>query len=588
MNPIRRVLSFVRPYWKMATLALVLLTSLVFMDLAIPRLIQRIIDQGIKAQNLQVVISTSLLMLGISLLSTLIALGNNTFSVRVGESVARDIREAVFLKVQQFSFSNLDTFSTGKLMVRMTSDASAIQRWVQISLRIGTRAPLLIVGSLILMVNTSPKLALTMLPIMLVILVLIVIFSTKMEPIFRAVQQKLDRLNTVLQENISGVRLVKVFVRAQHETERFEVANQDLTHDMTRVMQVMSAMNPALTILINLGMVLVVWMGGLQTISGDLTVGQLVAFSNYLVTTMTPLLMMTNLANVWANGLASSRRIGEVLDTISDVQAAENPLRLPAEMEAKVEFRNVSFHYDGAESGEVLKNISFTAQPGEMVAILGATGAGKSTLINLIPRFYDVSSGQVLIGGMDVKDLDQDSLLSQMAIVPQETILFSGTIRENICYGRPNATEAETISAAKSAQAYDFILNLPNGLDTHVEERGVNLSGGQKQRLAIARALIMQPRILILDDSTSSVDIETETRIQEALDVLMQGRTSFVVAQRISTVLKADKILVLDHGQIVAQGNHSQLMRSSRVYQEIYESQLGGGSASLASEGSAA
>ncbi len=575
MNPIRRVLSFVKPYWKLATLALVLLTTLVFMDLAIPRLIQRIIDQGIKAQNLSVVIQTSILMLAISILGTLIALGNNRFSVLVGESVARDIREAVFLKVQKFSYSNLDTFSTGKLMVRMTSDASAIQRWVQISLRIGTRAPLLIIGSLILMVTTSPKLALSMLPIMLVIMVLIVIFSTKMEPIFRAVQQKLDRMNTVLQENIAGVRLVKVFVRESHETQRFEKANQDLTHDMTRVMQVNSAMNPALTILINFGMVMVIWMGGLQTISGGLTVGELVAFSNYLVTTMTPLLMMTNLANVWANGLASSRRIGEVLDTLSDLQPAVNPRRLPSETRASIEFRNVSFHYDGDEGGTVLKEVSFIANPGETVAILGATGAGKTTLINLIPRFYDVSAGQVLIDGVDVRELDQDSLLSQIAIVPQETILFSGTIRENICYGRPDASTEEVIAVAKAAQAHDFILTLPNGYDTHVEERGVNLSGGQKQRLAIARALIMQPKILILDDSTSSVDIETETKIQKALETIMQNRTSFIVAQRISTVLKANKILVLDHGQIVAEGDHKYLIKSSPVYQEIYESQLG-------------
>ena len=322
MDSIRKILQFVKPYWKLSVLSLVLLTSLVFMDLAIPRLIQQIIDQGIKKNNLAVVINTSIIMLGISLLSTLIAVGNNIFSVRVGESVARDLREAVFLKIQNFSYSNLDNFSTGKLMVRLSSDTGAIQRLVQVSLRIGTRAPLLIIGSLILMVNTSPHLALAMLPILLVTSTLIVLFSIKMEPLFRIVQQKLDWLNTVLQENIAGVRLVKAFVRADHEGERFETANEELTHETTRVMQLMSTMTPALTIFINLGVVVVVWVGGLQSIRGDMTIGQLVAFTNYLITTMTPLLMMTILSNVWANGLASVRRINEVLETVSDVQDA--------------------------------------------------------------------------------------------------------------------------------------------------------------------------------------------------------------------------------------------------------------------------
>lgn len=577
MYPIRRILNFVKPYWKLAVLALVLLTSLVFMDLAIPRLIERIIDQGIKAKNLSVVINTSILMLGISVLSTIIAIGNNIFSVRVGESVARDLREALFLKIQQFSYSNLDNFSTGKLMVRLTSDASAVQRLVQISLRMGTRAPLLIIGSLILMINTSPQLALSMLPILLVTMALIVIFSVKMEPLFRIVQQKLDRLNTVLQENIAGARLVKAFVRADHEGERFETANEEITHETTRVMQFMSTMTPALTIFINIGMVVVVWVGGLQAINGSMTIGQLVVFINYLITTMTPLLMMTNLSNVWANGLASARRILEVLDTVSEVQDTPQAQPLPDQARARVDFKDVSFHYEGSNDGNVLKGINLVAEPGQTVAILGATGAGKSSLINLIPRFYDVSSGQVLIDGINVRDLKQDSLISQVGIVPQETILFSGTVRDNIRYGHPDASEEEVIAAAKAAQAHEFILNLPQGYDTHVEERGANLSGGQKQRIAIARALILQPKILILDDSTSSVDIETETKIQTALDAIMRDRTSFVVAQRISTVLNADKIVVIDKGQIAAEGTHAELIKSSKIYQEIYESQLGNG-----------
>lgn len=577
MNHIRKILQFVNPYWKLAVLALVLLTSLVFMDLAIPRLIQRIIDQGIMQKDLGVVIQTSVLMIGISILSTVIAVGNNIFSVRVGESTARDLREAIFVKIQNFSYGNLDHFTTGKLMVRLTSDASAVQRLVQISLRIGTRAPLLMIGSLILMFNTSPHLALTMIPLLVVTSVVIIVFSIKMEPLFRIVQQKLDRLNTVLQENVAGARLVKAFVRADYESERFEVTNEDLTKETVHVMQFMSSMSPVLTIFINIGMVIVIWAGGLQAIQGGLTLGQLVAFINYLITTMTPLTMMTQLSNTWANGYASARRIDEVLDAVAEVQENPNAQALPEKAKARVALKNVSFYYNGSNEGIVLKNINLVAEPGKTIAILGATGAGKSSLINLIPRFYDASSGQVCIDGMDVRCLKEDSLLSQVGIVPQEAVLFSGTVRENICYGRPDASDEEVIRAAKAAQAHDFIQEFAEGYNTHVEERGMNLSGGQKQRIAIARALIMEPKILILDDSTSSVDVETETRIQSALEEIMRDRTSFVVAQRISTVLNADKIIVIDKGEIAAEGTHAELILSSPIYQEIYDSQLGNG-----------
>jgi len=425
------------------------------------------------------------------------------------------------------------------------------------------------------MFSTSPQLALAMLPILLATSAIIVIFSIKTEPFYRNVQQLLDRLNTVLQENIAGARLVKAFVRADHEGERFEKANQDLTNEMIHVTQFMSTMTPALTIFINIGIVVIIWVGGLQVIHGSMTIGQLVAFTNYLITTLTPLLMMPNLSNAWGNALASERRIAEVLDTVSDVQDDPHARPLPDQAQARIVFKDVSFNYDGSNDGAVLKGVNLVVEPGQTIAVLGATGAGKSSLINLIPRFYNVSSGQVLIDDINVRDLTQDSLLSQVSIVPQETILFSGTVRDNICYGKPHASEEEIVAAAKAAQAHEFILNLPQGYDTHIEERGFNLSGGQKQRIAIARALIMKPRILIMDDSTSSVDIETETEIQNAMDMIMRDRTRFVVAQRISTVLNADKIVVIDKGQIVAEGTHAELIKSSAIYQEIYESQLG-------------
>ena len=575
MHQLRKILPFVKPYWKRSVVALILLTTLVFMDLSIPRLVQRIIDQGVRQHNLSVVIQTSILMLAISLLSTLFAVGNNILSIQVGESVARDLREAQFIKIQKFSFSNLDHFTTGKLMVRLSSDSSAVQRWVQVSLRIGTRAPLLMIGSLILMFNTDKNLALTLLPLLLVTSAVIIAFVVRMEPLFRSVQQKLDRLNTVLQENIAGARLVKAFVRADFESGRFEQANQDFTARTVQVMQFMSTMGPVLSVFVNLGMVIVIWAGGLQAINGKVTIGQIVAFTNYLLTTMGPLTMMTMLSNVWASGIASAQRVNEVLDTIPAVQDAPDAQPLPTSTPGQVAFENVTFHYNG--DGAVLENVSLTAKPGETVAILGATGAGKSSLVHLIPRFYDVASGRVTVDGVDIRCLQQDSLVSQVGIVPQETILFSGSVSDNIRYGHTAATDEEVVRAAQAAQAHEFILQLPQGYDTHIEERGVNLSGGQKQRIAIARALLMQPKILILDDSTSSVDVETETKIQDALEQVMHPHTSFVVAQRISTVLKADKIIVLDKGQVAAQGTHAELMKTSPIYQEIYDSQLGNG-----------
>jgi ATP-binding cassette subfamily B protein len=578
MNDIRKLIHFARPYWKRSLAALVLLTSLVFADLSIPRLIRRIIDQGIAQHNQTVVIQTALLMLAISAVSTLIAVGNNILSVQVGESVARDLRDALFSKIQGFSYGNLDRMKTGLLMVRLSSDTSALQRLTQISLRIGTRAPLLMIGSLILMISTSRSLALTMLPLLAVTSAIVVLFVIKMEPLFRSVQQKLDRLNTVLQENVAGARLVKAFVRADFEDERFETANEAFTGHSVQVMQFMSTMSPVLTVCVNAGMVIVIWAGGLQSIRGQLSIGQIVAFTNYLLTTMTPLTMMTMLSNVWAQGIASARRVNEILDTIPEVQDSPDAQVLPDTVQGRVEFERVSFHYNGTGNEAVLDGVNLVAEPGQTVAILGATGAGKSTLVDLVPRFYDVTAGRILVDGMDVRQIQQDSLLAHIGIVPQETVLFSGTVRDNIRYGSPDASDEEVIAAAQAAQAHDFILELPQGYDTHVEERGVNLSGGQKQRVAIARALLVHPKILILDDSTSSVDAETETRIQDALETQMGPHTSLVVAQRISTVLRADKIVVIDKGRIAAEGTHQELMRSSPIYQEIFDSQLGDGS----------
>ncbi len=577
MQHIRKLLHFVRPYWRRSLVSLVFLILVIVIDLTIPRLIQRIIDQGINGGDMQVVVNTTVIMLVISVLQALFAIANNLFSIQVGESVSRDLREAMFLKIQSFSFGNLDHINTGQLMVRLSSDTTAFQRMVQVSLRIGTRAPLLMIGSLILMFVTDSGLALMILPVLLATTIVIVFFVSRMGPLFMTVQKRLDRLNTVLQENIAGVRLVKAFVRAEHEGQRFAQANEEYADRNVSVMRFMATLSPAMSIFVNIGMVIVIWAGGIQSADGRVSVGQIVAFINYLHTTMGPLGIMVLLANVVAAATASAERINEVLDTVPEVQDVPNPKHLPEGRGKRIVFEDVDFHYNGTNDGLVLNNVDLVAEPGQTVAFLGATGAGKSSIVNLVPRFYNVTSGRITWNGVDIRDIKESDLLAEIGVVPQETVLFSGTIRDNIRYGKPNANEDEVIATAKAAQAHDFIMHLPNGYETRVEERGVNLSGGQKQRIAIARALLLRPSILILDDSTSSVDVETETKIQDAMKSWLKDSTSFVVAQRISTVLHADKIVVIDEGKVVAQGTHSELMKTSPVYQEIYASQLGDG-----------
>jgi ATP-binding cassette subfamily B multidrug efflux pump len=574
---LRKLLYFVRPYWRRSLAALLLLIAVIGVDLSIPRLIQRIIDQGISAKNLHVVIATTALMLSLSALQAVFAVSNNILSIQVGEGVARDVRQALFLKIQSFSFGNLDHLNTGQLMVRLSSDTTTFQRAVQVSLRIGTRAPLLMIGSLILMFVTDSHLALMIVPVLVATLLVIVFFISRMSPLFLTVQRKLDRLNTVLQENIAGVRLVKAFVRQDHENSRFAAANEDYADRSIRVMRFMATLFPSMSIFVNLGIVIVIWAGGIQSAGGGVSVGQIVAFINYLQTTLGPLAIMVMLANVISAATASAERINEVLETVPEVQDAPEALPLVQRGRQRIVFEGVDFHYNNSNDANVLRDVDLVAEPGQTVAILGATGAGKSSLVNLVPRFYDVARGRVTWNGTDVRDVRQSDLLQQVGIVPQETVLFSGTVRDNIRYGQPRASEDEVVAAAKAAQAHDFIMSLPQGYDTRIEERGVNLSGGQKQRIAIARALLLRPSILILDDSTSSVDVETETHIQDAMKEFARDSTSFVVAQRISTVLHADKIVVVDQGKVLAQGTHSELMRSSPLYREIYDSQLGDG-----------
>ena len=578
MSQLKRIFNYLKPYTKEAVLSMVFLGLVVVLDLSIPRMVQTLVDQGIANQDMDLILRTSLMMIGASILSAAMMIGNTVYAVRASRGIEADIREAMFKKIQTFSFGNLDDLSSSQLLTRLTSDLNQIRSMVTTTLRMFTRAPLMMVGSLSIMWATNPQLTKYVLLLMPIAGVFITFFIQYLQPLFTKTQEKLDQLNRVLEENLSGIRIVKAFVRRDHEGERFNKANTELTEVSVRINQLIGVLFPITILIMNLGIVAIIYFGGIQIVQGTTTVGTIMAFTNYVFSAMFPLMMLSMMAGQISYAEASAKRIMQVLDSEPEIQNKPEAVHLD-DVTGRVEFQNVSFSYRDDGGDPVLRDVSFIANPGETVAILGSTGSGKSSLIHLISRFYDVSGGRVLVDDHDIRDLEIKSLRKHIGISLQEAVLFSGTIKDNIRYGRPNATEEEVIEAAKAAQAHEFITGSPQGYDTTVGQRGVNLSGGQKQRLAIARALLVKPAILILDDSTSAVDVETETKIEEALEELIADTTSFIIAQRISTVLNADKILILDDGRIVAEGNHTQLMDTSPIYREIYDSQLGDGGA---------
>jgi len=517
-------------------------------------------------------ITAALLTVGFAALRGIFAFVQAYMSERVSQGLAFDFRNEIYAKIQRLSFSYHDRNQTGQLLTRAIDDVEKLRLFIAQGLVLAAQAVLLLLATLVILMLTNWRLMLLIMPILPLALILFGIFGAISQPLFVQVQIRISRLNTILQENLAGIKVVKAFVREPYERERFEKAAVDLWEQQLKVARAFTFLFPLVFLIAQLGQALVLGGGGVQIINGTLNLGEYQKFSLYLVFVFFPIGQLGFIVSLMSQAAASAERIFEILDAKSDVEDKPNAIQMP-KIEGRVEFKGVTFRYFG--KGEpVLNNVSFKVEPGQTVALLGATGSGKTTIINLIPRFYDVSEGQVLIDGHDVRDVKIASLREQIGIVLQETNLFSGTVRDNIAFGRPDATLEEVIEAAKAASAHDFIMSFPQGYDTHVGERGATLSGGQKQRIAIARALLLDPHLLILDDSTSSVDLVTESQIQKALDNLMKGRTSFVIAQRISTVRNADLILVLDKGRVVASGTHDELLETSEIYAEIFSSQL--------------
>lgn len=569
----KRYLKYAKPYWPYFVLAPIMMVSEVIGDVLLPYLTSRVINVGAQNKDNGYIILIGIVMILTAIGMMVVAVSGAYFATKASVNFAGDLRTDVFQKIQKFSFSNIDRFSTGSLVTRLTNDVTQVQNMIMMLLRMMLRAPGMLIGAVIMAFFMNAELAFIIFIMVPILAVVIFVIISKAFPRFTLMQNKLDKLNSGIQEALTNVRVIKSFVRGEYEEQKFEYLNEDLRDTSIRAFRLMILQQPFVMLIMHITTILVVWFGGNQIMIGKMPVGDLTAFITYI----TQVLMALNMLSVGlmqsSRALASARRISEVLDEKIDLtdDGADAALLVT---KGKVEFRNVSFKYYKDNQQEILEHINFILNPGETVGIIGSTGSGKTTLVQMIPRLYDVDKGEVLVDDRNVKEYKLENLRNGVGVVLQKNVLFSGTILENLRWGNDNATLEEVKEAAKAAQADQFISTFPDGYETELGQGGVNVSGGQKQRLCIARALLKKPKILILDDSTSAVDTATERHIRKSFYTTLKNTTKIIIAQRISSVIEADKIVVLDEGTVVGIGTHKQLMAQCKPYQEIYYSQM--------------
>lgn len=569
MKSIRIILQFLKKHLTLTLLATLCVIIEVTAELVQPKIMSEIVNRGVIGGETDIITALGLKMLIITLVGVCAGVFSIYAAGQVSYAFGADMRTKMFSRIQKFSFSNIDRLQTGSLITRITSDVTQVQNVIQASMRLLFRAPFMFIGAIVMVFMLDLKMAYILIIILPILLFTIIYILKKTFPLFTIVQQKMDKFNTVVQELLSGIRVVKAYVREQGERERFEASNEDYIASSLKVSKLIIIMMPAMSFIMNLGVVGVLWLGEYEVADGRLNVGDIMACTNYMTQILMSLMMAQRVIMSITQAEASMVRINEVLETECELDLQATGVNVPEE--GDLEFNNVSFRYEGSNKDQ-LSNISFNIKKGETLAILGSTGSGKSTLVNLIPRFYDVTEGSIKIGGKDIREIDRKSLQDSVGIVMQNTVLFSGSIADNMRMGKEDATEEEMIDALKKADIADFVLSLPDGLNHKIEQDATNISGGQRQRISIARTLISEPDILILDDSLSAVDLITESKIRKALNKLKM--TKIIIAQRISSIKDANKILMIEDGKMLCYGSHDELYKTSAEYKEVYDSQV--------------